>query len=473
MNHEELMQYAIDTMRKSKVEDRDDGKIPPKVGALIIKKDGSIESAYRGEFRSGDHAEYTLLDKKNKCNDVTGSTMYVTLEPCAPGARGCRKTSCAERIVNARISKVYVACIDPDPKVAKAGLNYLQDNNIEVLMFDKKYQDIVYEENDDFFKQCYERAIQAEKLLMKPKIDAYKQDLDISIMSDEAIDYYCEKSSLNKDMFYSALTNLGLIENNKFNNQAILLFGRKPRDFFPQAGVKITYNFTGKINYIEFDEPLILIADKIQAWYSSLPKITNRDDLIRESKEIYPFEVIREALINAIVHRDYDIDGAKISIMIDDKKISIKSPGQPVQGITFEQIQNFSAPSLARNPKISYLFNRIKMMEETGLGMRTFKEVPEKYNLPLPVYSSDKVNIILDLYFSEKAKSDSLKSQIANDSLRMAYDFICSVDGITKEEYVMHFNLSERTARRQLKELVDMGLIEMRGKSVNIKYFKK
>ena len=97
------MQMAIEIMKKSIAEKRADGKVSPKVGAVLVKQDGTIETAFRGELREGDHAEFTLLERKNRSANLEGSVLYATLEPCAPGARRHPKLGCAERIVNARI----------------------------------------------------------------------------------------------------------------------------------------------------------------------------------------------------------------------------------------------------------------------------------------------------------------------------------------------------------------------------------
>lgn len=61
-------------------------------------------------------------------------------------------------------------------------------------------------------------------------------------------------------------------------------------------------------------------------------------------------------LINAIVHRDYDIDGAPIYFEINDDAIIIKS------------LKRFNAPSLSRNPKIMYVFDQMNLVEQRGLG---------------------------------------------------------------------------------------------------------
>ena len=71
----EYMIMAIDVMKKSIPENRDDKK-SPYVGAILVFPDGTIDSAYRGEFRDGDHAEYTLIDKKNRTKDLTDCWLF-------------------------------------------------------------------------------------------------------------------------------------------------------------------------------------------------------------------------------------------------------------------------------------------------------------------------------------------------------------------------------------------------------------
>jgi len=58
-----LMEQAVEVMRQSIAEPRADGKASPRVGAVLWKPDGTVETACRGELRQGDHAEYTLLPK--------------------------------------------------------------------------------------------------------------------------------------------------------------------------------------------------------------------------------------------------------------------------------------------------------------------------------------------------------------------------------------------------------------------------
>jgi pyrimidine deaminase RibD-like protein len=132
----EYMKLAVEVMKNS-LPERKKKDPSPYVGAVLVFPDGTIETAYRGEFREGDHAEYALLDKKNRTKDLSGCWLFATLEPCAPGARNAPKIPCSERIVNARIAEVWFGIEDPDPKVDHGGIKHMQDNGVKVHQFDK------------------------------------------------------------------------------------------------------------------------------------------------------------------------------------------------------------------------------------------------------------------------------------------------------------------------------------------------
>jgi len=111
------MEQALEIMRQSVEEPRADGKPQTKVGAVLYTPDEKVETAFRGELRYGDHAEFTLLERKNGHKKLDGSILFTTLEPCAPGARKHPKMSCAERVFAARIKQVWLGIEDPDPTV--------------------------------------------------------------------------------------------------------------------------------------------------------------------------------------------------------------------------------------------------------------------------------------------------------------------------------------------------------------------
>ena len=142
------MEEAIRVMKDSVDESNKD--IPsPRVGAVLVFPDGTYETACRGEFREGDHAEYTLLDKKFRIKDVSDCWLFATLEPCSPGARKEPKICCAERIANARIKKVWYGVQELNPK-AKGGKKYLEKMKLEVLPFESELHHEILVFNKDF-----------------------------------------------------------------------------------------------------------------------------------------------------------------------------------------------------------------------------------------------------------------------------------------------------------------------------------
>ncbi len=98
----------------------------PLVGAVIVKDERIIAEGFH-EVIGGAHAEVSAF--KNAVEDVAGGTLYVNLEPCSHYGR---TPPCAKAIIEAKIKKVVVAMIDPNPKVSGRGVQMLRDAGIEV-----------------------------------------------------------------------------------------------------------------------------------------------------------------------------------------------------------------------------------------------------------------------------------------------------------------------------------------------------
>ncbi len=125
------MRQAIEASRSCKSED---GSVRPLVGAVLVYKGKMLRNAYRGELAAGDHAEYTILEKKLKGLDVSGATIYTTLEPCTERSPG--KNPCAQRLIDAGIQRVVIGTLDPDQRVRGKGILQLRKNKIEVTLCD-------------------------------------------------------------------------------------------------------------------------------------------------------------------------------------------------------------------------------------------------------------------------------------------------------------------------------------------------
>jgi ATP-dependent DNA helicase RecG len=487
LNPRKYMELAIEVMNQSIQEPRQD-KVSPKVGAVLIKPDGTEETAFRGELRHGDHAEFTLLERKNRSNPLAGSVLFATLEPCAPGARKHPKLCCAERIVNARIKKVWIGIEDPDPSVDRKGIKFLLDNGIEVKMFDADLQKRIREANKQFIEEAEDRAKKAKEE-PQPSVLSEKEKgepkADIEDLSKDIIEDFISKSRLDIKIdtseYYRILTQLGILEfkNNKYTptGLGLLLFGKRPQLVYQNALIRATYKTKGRGENIETIEgPIILQADKIQSWYENhIGKQIDRSSAERKVIYDYPLVVFREAIINALVHRDYDIEGAPIYFEINDDAIIIKSPGEPVEPLTLEQIKKFTAPSLSRNPKIMYIFDQMELVEQRGLGFQTINDLPQKYNLPLPQVVYEAPYMVFSFPRSieaiKKVNNNPQIAQLTNAQLK-GYEWLKSVGNASTREYSAHFNIGYKTAQRHLAAMKALDLLSDNGQEMNSPNYK-
>ncbi len=125
VNHNKWMNFAILQGLRSKGSTK---KNPP-VGCVIVKN--NILLSYGRTGLSGrPHAEEEAINKVPDKKNLLGSTMYVTLEPCAH--KNLLGISCAEKICNYGIKEVYISCIDPDPRTNNKGIQILKKKNIKV-----------------------------------------------------------------------------------------------------------------------------------------------------------------------------------------------------------------------------------------------------------------------------------------------------------------------------------------------------
>lgn len=218
-NSRKYMEMAIAEMHKSIQEPRQD-KVSPNVGAILVKPNGDIDTGHRGELRHGDHAEFTLLERKHRSDNVDNSILFATLEPCAPGARKHPKLGCAERIVNARIKKVYIGIEDPDPSVDRKGIQYLIDNGIEVEMFDPDLQKEIREANEQFILEAENRAKKVKEVkenIVLSKLENIEIKAKITDLSNKILNEFIDIAKLgvkaNSNDFFHIFDQLGLIEN--------------------------------------------------------------------------------------------------------------------------------------------------------------------------------------------------------------------------------------------------------------------
>lgn len=152
MNDRDHMLNAIELSRQCESEE---GKISPNVGAVMVRDGKVLGHAHRGELGPGEHAEFTLLERKLADQTLAGATLYTTLEPCTE--RGEGKISCAKRIIERRIAKVFIGTLDPNNEICGRGELELRSAGIDIGRFDSDLMPVIEELNRDFIRQHWPR----------------------------------------------------------------------------------------------------------------------------------------------------------------------------------------------------------------------------------------------------------------------------------------------------------------------------
>ena len=118
--------------------------------------------------------------------------------------------------------------------------------------------------------------------------------------------------------------------------------------------------------------------------------------MTREERSDYPYKAVREVLVNALIHRDYQVLGSEIHIEMFDDRMEISSPGGMANGRRIQDMDLRHIPSMRRNQVISDVFSRLHYMERRGSGidriMTSYAECAQK-----PVFYSDSTFFLVTL----------------------------------------------------------------------------
>jgi ATP-dependent DNA helicase RecG len=484
-----MMEKAIEVMLQSVAEPRDD-KATPKVGAVLIppyelaRQIGPLLTACRGELREGDHAEFTLIERKCRDKPLDDSILFTTLEPCAPGSRSERKLGCAERIVLARIKEVWVGIEDDNPAVAGKGIEHLQRHGVTVHMFDRDLQEVILSENREFFEWARQQVDEPKKEpIQLSKYEDSVSAVNLQDLSPEALDLYRSRASikweLDSEEFGRMLRQQGILVEAGGeivpSGFGLLLFGKEPALALPQARLLARADLpNGKASREEFSQALVLIPGKVEEWLNMvLPSTIDRSRMERKEAVDLPFEMIREAVINALIHRDYDLVGEKCHLVVNSETITITSPGGPIPPITLDQMRSFSAPMKSRNPILHHVFSRMGLAEEQGYGLTSLKERAEEHGLPLPSFSMDGGSLVLTIYRSAESATESLDDEIRqklNTNELKGFQWLAKQDTVTRREYQIAMKIGPRAGGLQLQKFIDLGIAERIGAGRATKY---
>lgn len=267
-------------------------------------------------------------------------------------------------------------------------------------------------------------------------------------------------SKVSKKMTDRTSKSLGLIvryQNKELpSNGAILLFAENHTNFFPDAVIRLG-RFMGidKTSIIDqqiLEIPISIALEPIIAFIRRHTSTAAEIGAIRR-KDIpqYPPAVVREAIVNALLHTDYSIKGASIQIAIFDDRIEITNPGCLPFGLSFEAA--LSGISQLRNRVIGRIFRELNLIEQWGSGLGRMKNICEQQGITTPKFEE------LGNFFRTTLYHDINKTIPVEEWHKSIIEYLKIHHEILPKKAQEIWNVTSRTASSRLKKMCLAGLI--------------
>lgn len=248
----------------------------------------------------------------------------------------------------------------------------------------------------------------------------------------------------------------------------MLFFGRDPQRFYPSLTITLLHFAGTSTARSGPDEPLYLdnrefrgvlpeAIDAVRAAiFDKLSKRAMVDGFVREDVAEYPEVAYREAIVNAVGHRDYDLEGAFTQVRLFADRMEVQSPGGLGGHLT---VDNLVYEQYTRNPHIMRLLEHYGYVERRGLGIDQMLRAMARAGLEPPVFENRGSSFWVTLKGQAPAYPlPDLARLGLNDRQVRAVTVMRRQGRLTNREYQKEFGVSERTALYDLQGLVEAGL---------------
>jgi ATP-dependent DNA helicase RecG len=248
----------------------------------------------------------------------------------------------------------------------------------------------------------------------------------------------------------------------------MLFFGLNPQRFYPAFTITFVH-FAGVTTARSGpDEPLYLdnrefrgtLPDMIDGAratiYGKLSKKALIEGFVRHDVPEYPEVAYREAIVNAIAHRDYTLDGSSVQVRLFADRLEVQSPGGLGGHLT---VDNIAYEQYTRNPHIIRLLEGLGYVERRGLGVDQMIYAMTDAGLEAPIFEDRRTSFWVILKGGTVAPELPDVSDLGlNERQVKALLYLHSHGRLTNRAYQQEFDVSERTALYDLQGLVEAGL---------------
>lgn len=297
--------------------------------------------------------------------------------------------------------------------------------------------------------------------------------IDLSLIDDQIVQKFLttavQERNLNIEPQTSipeALKKLGLLKGGKLTRAADLLFGKRPQGEFLQAQVRCArFKGTKPLDFLDMQVIEGNLIDQVTETMRFIQKNINLSaeikGLQREEKWEYPLPAVREAVVNAICHRDYR-DPGNVQVRIFDDRLEVWNPGLLPGDLSIEDLKRPHV-SRPRNKLIAHAFFLIKYIEQWGTGTIRMMEACRTADFPEPEFAEMSGTFVVNFH-KLRFTEEYLEKLGLTERQRRAVEYVRAKGRITNREYVELTGVSSRTATRDLIDLVKKGILRQHGR---------
>lgn len=268
-----------------------------------------------------------------------------------------------------------------------------------------------------------------------------------------------------------ALLRLKLMKNGLLTNAAGILFCLDAEEHYPQCLFRLA-RFKGLTKSTILDSKRIYgnafaqieEAEQFIMRHMSISSEFAPGKLARVDNPEYPLRAVREAIVNAISHRDYTIKGGSISVMMYDDRLEITSHGTLPNGITVEELKE-THESFPRNEKITHVLYKRGLIESVGTGTQEMVEESRKIGAPDPEYIERGTTFAVRFYSNPKIQTPSVFGEVVVPRHQEILKVMASLDECTTTQILQKMSSppTDRTLRSDLSKLEKLGYVLRRG----------
>jgi ATP-dependent DNA helicase RecG len=269
----------------------------------------------------------------------------------------------------------------------------------------------------------------------------------------------------------AVLEKLGLLPEGDVSRAAVLLFGKNPQHFYPHARVRIG-RFRTETLIVDDREIVGPLFDQVEAVMGYFRErlqthFAFRETAARDVVWEYPLGALREAIINAVCHRDY-LDSGHVQVRWHDDRIVFLNPGGLPESLRIEDLKR-EHRSVLRNRKIAEVLFYAGFIEQWGSGtLRMIRECVES-DLPEPEFE-ERQKALWVTFRKDILTEEHLRAEGLNERQVRAALFVKKQGRITNRDYRQLNQVSNKTAYLELNELVEKGLLRQQGAGKAVGY---